>query len=244
MPDDFDDVCASTHGYASADYYSMSMLPAGSGTIGFVEQFRHDLPRSTGWGSRGVFGSTAVSLAYQAGRMDCWQHAPGRRDFLSVGALDWAPGGYCLSSCPVEVGDEHWLYFTGASVTHAWYLDTDWNRLDHRVAQLIEKGLGEIGVACFPKFRLFGFEANPEGVLTINLAPVATPVALFLNYKVLSQGSVRVELCDTLGEVLAESLVLTGDSIGEAVVWKDGTTMVKESKQPLHARLHMQSAQV
>ena len=38
--------------------------------------------------------------------------------------------------------------------------------------------------------------------------------------------------------------MLTGDSIGEAVIWEDGTEVIKDSKQVLHARLHMQSAQV
>ena len=74
-------------------------------------------------------------------------------------------------------------------------------RLDHRVDQLIESGLGEIGVARLSKFRLFGFESNPEGVLTLNLGTVAAPVALYLNYKALSRGSVSVELYDSQGEI-------------------------------------------
>ena len=47
IPDDFADVSAIARGYASADYYGIGLLPVGHGTVGFVQQFRHNLPRRT-----------------------------------------------------------------------------------------------------------------------------------------------------------------------------------------------------
>ncbi len=141
-----------------------------------------------GWDT-GVFGSTAISLTYQEERGACWQHAPGRPDFLT-------PGGYYLSSTTVEVGDEHWLYFAGDPTAYGWYLDAEWNRLDHRMAELVELGLSEIGLARFPKFRLFGFESVPEGVLTLDLGPLAAPCELVLTCKIFHDGCIRVELLD------------------------------------------------
>ena len=43
-PDEFDDVCAITRGHVSCDYYGMGMMAAGSGTVGFLWNYWHDLP--------------------------------------------------------------------------------------------------------------------------------------------------------------------------------------------------------
>ena len=92
IPDDFDDVAALARGYASGDYYGMGMLPAGRGTVGFVWQFRHTLPRTAG-SETGVFGPVDLSLVYQAEEDDCWVHMPGRPDFVAHSALPWTQGG-------------------------------------------------------------------------------------------------------------------------------------------------------
>ena len=242
VPDNFDDIRASSGGFASADYYSMSLLPAGAGTVGFVEQFRHALPRTGGWDT-GVFGSTAISLTYQEERGACWQHAPGRPDFLTPGALPWAPGGYYLSSAPVEVGDEHWLYFAGDPTAHGWYLDAEWNRLDRRMAELVELGLSEIGMAHFPKYRLFGFESMPEGVLTLDLGPLDSPCELVLNCKTFHDGCIRVEQLDECDQVYATSQPLAGDHSGVVVTWREGA-VIQSGERALRLRFHLETAEL
>ena len=67
------------------DYYGMGMMPAGSGTVGFLWQFRHSLPRKH-LSDYGVFGVNDVTLVYQAGRGERWEHVPGRPDFISHAA--------------------------------------------------------------------------------------------------------------------------------------------------------------
>ena len=111
IPDEFDDVCAIARGYSTGDYYGMGMLPAGSGTAGMIWQFRHRLPRAPL--ASGQFGNVDISLAYQSGPRACWEHQSGRSDFISSASQHWTRGGNYSASCPVEVGDEHWLYNTG-----------------------------------------------------------------------------------------------------------------------------------
>ena len=41
LPDEVDDIAAVARGFSSGDYYGMGMMPAGSGTVGFLWQFRH-----------------------------------------------------------------------------------------------------------------------------------------------------------------------------------------------------------
>ena len=54
--------------------------------------------------------------------------------------------------------------------------------------------MGWIGWALhWPTDRLFGFRADPEGVLALNVGLLDEPCTLALNYTTLPGGSVRVE---------------------------------------------------
>lgn len=243
IPDDFDDVAAQAQGFASADYYSMGMLPSGKGTIAFIEQFRHTLPRTPGW-ETGVFGAVDVTLAYQANRGDCWLHSPGRPNFLTHGDPEWARGGLYMSSGPVEANGEHRLYFSGAKVTHGWYIDANWKVIDRRQKELLEIGHGDIGVAIFPRFRLFGFEADPEGVLTLRLDPLSKPSELRLNFQAKATGSLRVELPELEGFNLEQAKALTGDYLEAPAAWTNGHVIPATNGQPLTVKLHLDCATV
>ena len=241
VPDNFDDVCAQARGYASGDYYGMGMLPAGSGTVGFLSQFRHALPRTTG-SEVGVFGALDVSLVYQAGRGDCWLHAAGRPDFLSAGALPWAGGGIYPSSCPVEFAGEHRLYFSGSFHTHGWYVDSNWQIQEHRKQQMIDAGFCRIGFARFPKYRLFGLKADPDGVVTLDLGRIAEPSELLVNYETESDGRLRVELEGIEGRSLEEAQPQGGGGIEQPAAWEAGTTIPPAPGRRVTARVHLDCA--
>ena len=243
IPDDFDDLCAISRGFASGDYYGMGMMAAGSGTVGFVWQFRHTLPRTQDR-ETGVFGVMDVSLAYQCREGDSWLHAPGRQDFLRHGSFDWNQGGIYTASSPVDVGDEQRLYFCGALHSHGWYVDSKWQISDRWRQDLIDSGLGRIGFAYWPKDRLFGFRADPEGVLTLDLGEITEPIELALNYKAETGGSIRVELEDVEGHTLADAVPLAGDQITAVAAWQDGTSITPENGGRVTARLHMEKAEV
>lgn len=247
VPDDFDDVCALARGYVSGDYYGMSMQPAGEATVGFLHQFRHSLPRTAIPNIKssdvGVFGDVDVSLVYQDAARACWQHAPGRRDFLTCVPGTFYQGGIYPASGVVEVGDEHWLYFAGQGQTHGWYLNSHWET-QHRwwKAMSAEGTVSQTGVARWPKWRLFGYAADPEGVLDLDLGEIKAPCSLRLNYTTETGGSIRVELMDADGFGLADAVPLEASAIAAPVAWKTGTTIPARPGRLTIARLHMERA--
>ncbi|NLE46026.1 MAG: hypothetical protein GX620_15005 [Chloroflexi bacterium] len=263
IPDDFDDVCAVSRGYASGDYYGMAMLPACRSTIGFVWQFRHLLPRTPG-SEIGVFGHVDVSLAYQPEPGGRWLHQAGRPDFISHALVPWGRGGIYTSSGPVEVRDEHWLYICGVTESHAWYLNERWQLLNGRREDLIRRGIGRIGVARWPKYRLFGLEADPTGYVDLDLGIIERDSELVLNYTTRAGGSITVELLgnhltqpggylavaplsdfQTLeGHSRGEAIPLDSESVDQVVAWRGGAVLRGDAARAVTARLHLEQATV
>jgi hypothetical protein len=243
IPDEFDDVGALSRGYASGDYYGMGMMPAGGGTVGFLWQFRHSLPRTADT-EAGVFGAVDVSLVYQCGRGDRWLHSFGRKDFISHDDTPWGSGGIYTASCPVEAGDDQRLYFTSTLHSHGWYLDSRWKVQDNRKKELLEEKMCRIGYASWPRDRLFGFKADPDGWLELNLGRIERPVELVLNYKTERFGRVRIELPGRKDYSLDNSRSMVGDNLKSVVEWKTGSIIKPEDENPLIARIHMDCAKL
>ncbi len=244
MPDEYDDIAAAARGFVSGDYYGMGMMPAGAGTVGFLWQFRHSLPRTAG-SEFGVFGVVDVTLAYQAGRGDRWVHLPGRPDFISHADCPFGQGGIYTASCPVEVGDEQWLYFSASAHTHGWYINEKW-QIDERLKQtLIDGGMARIGVARWPKWRLFGFRSDPVGTLTLKLDGARGPCRLLLNHECRPGGSIRVSLANLPDRTEENAIPLTGSSLAAPAAWKDGDLLAPGAKGgSVQATLHMDRATV
>lgn len=243
IPDDYDDVAAQARGFISGDYYGMGMMAAGSGTVGFIWQLRHSLPR-TPISNVGVFGSSDVTLAYQSARNERWLHMPSRPDFISHSDPPWGHGGIYTASCPVEVDDEHWLYFSASAHTHGWYVDEHWKTDPDLLKTLIDTGISRIGVARWPKWRLFGFRSDPVGTLTLQLE-VTAAARLILNYECEAGGSVRVSVDGLPGRGVEEAVPLTGSSLGANVAWKDGDLIKPDSEgKPMTVKLDLDRASV
>jgi hypothetical protein len=219
------------------------MMAAGKGTVGFVQQFRHTLPRTPGRGI-GVFGAVDISLAYQAQEGDRWLHAPGRPDFITHGAAPWNAGAVYTAASPVEMGDEQWLYFGGWRRSHGWYVDEQWRISAELRDTMVQEGAVRIGVVRWPKDRLFGFRGDPQGVLTLDLEEQSGPCQLVLNYKAEPGGSVRVALDGVAGFGLAEAVALAGDHLSQIVAWQGGTVISATPEQRLVAKLHLDRAEV
>lgn len=243
LPDEYDDVCAGSRGLASGDYYGMGMMAAGAGTVGFLWQFRHSLPRTQGNGP-GVFGVVDVTLTYQCQRGDRWLHLPGRPDFLSHADPPWGHGGVYTASCPVEVGDEHRLYFSASAHTHGWYVNEQWQRDQQLLQSLIDNGICRIGFARWPKWRLFGYRSDPTGSLTLRLDGAAGPCRLLLNYDCEPGGSIRAELPDVAGRSLDDAVPLTGDSLAAPVAWTEGDVIEPPAGEDFTVVLHLDRASV
>jgi len=243
VPDEFDDVCAMREGFVSGDYYGMAMMPVGNGVVGFLWQFRHNLPHST-TSHGGLFGLMDVTLVYQNAPHDRWLHAAGRRPFLHYDDVPWLCRGICTASYPIEVGNEQWLYFTSVPRSHGWYLDAAWQLQEDCRRQMVAEGITVIGLARWPKDRLFGFRSDPKGSLRIDVGEVTEPCQLILNYKTHATGSIRVEIPEQDGYALDDAVPLTGDSLARAVAWKTKTTIGPLSADKAKVTLHMDRAEV
>lgn len=250
MPDDYDDVTAKARGFGSSDYYCISMLPAGHGTVGFLSQFRHWLPYSGRyWGDR---GTTDISLVYQQNPGDRWLHSPGRPDFVSHRSVPFGVGGLYVTPAPLEVGDEHWLYFTGAPHSHSWTgqaMDPQ-----QRKQQMREEGIAQVGLARWRKWRLFGCRSDPDGTISIRLGPITQPSEVVLNYETETDGFVKAELTRMTdfyspseplpGYAFADSVPLAGDSLAETVAWQGGSVIQPSRGESLMLHLHLDRATV
>lgn len=248
VPDDFDDVCAAARGFASGDYYKMAILPVANGTVGFLCQFRHSLPRTSPPfqpAEKGVYGATDVSLVFQRNPGDRWLHMPGRPDFLSHNLLPWTRGGIYVSSCGIETGEEQRLYFTATQFPHGWRLTNQWQVIPERAKQLEELGSSVIGFARWKRDRLFGFRAEGNGILTIDLGEAKGPCELHLNLRAtMPGGGARVELPGLPGHSLAEAVPLSGDHVSAAAAWKPGTRIEPRSGERLLAAIHLDGAEL
>ena len=153
---------------------------------------------------------------------------------------------YLSAQAQQATGKLYWCYGhhwqSIALHSHGWYLNSEWERQDDLMAQLLEEGMARIGYASWPRGRLFGFRADPDGVLELDLGEFDKPVELLLNYRCEYAGSVRVELPGREGYSLEDSVPLDGDSIESAARWKSGTLIRPASAGTLKARIHMRSA--
>ena len=161
VPDDYDDVRARQAGFFSADYYGLGIYPTSGATFGFLWNFRH-MPSEQG---RGLYGRVDVSVVYQLAGGGCWQHVPGRPDWLSTAdAPEWARGAIYTASAPLEVGDETWMYFSGTEGWHGWYGEgvksDEWRE---------KKQLSSIGLARWKRNRILGYRSELRD--TIELIP-------------------------------------------------------------------------
>lgn len=248
-PDEFDDLLAATRGYHTGDYYGMGMLPAGQGLVGFLWNYWHQLPYTAA--PQGLYGGSDVTLVYQPERGGRFFHLPGRPLFLDRQLTPWPDGWINTASNVVEVGDEHRLYFSGTAYSHGFGLGTDWKRLPQWSEYRGKHPLSGITYASWPKWRLFGFDADPEGSMRIDLGRIDKPSEVLINYEITKpEGSIRCELKGD-GLVLRsaeESIPLTEDSIAAVVRWKDekdgkeGSTILPAASASL--TLNMRCARV
>lgn len=230
-PDEFDDICAATRGFHSCDYYGMGMMPAGQGTVGFLWNYWHELPYTGNPAfSFALYGTSDITLVYQPEAGGRWLHMPGRPLFADHTAVPWARNGWInTASNVVEVGDEQRLYFSGQQSSHGFGWSPDWKADPKWVAWLKEHGQSGISFISWPKWRLFGFESDPEGMLNIDLGPIEQQSELVLNYEIIKPaGCVSAELQVEGGSKLysfQESIPLTGSSVGTRLTWKSGAVI-------------------
>lgn len=195
FPDDYDDLTARARGFNSADYYGVGLMPTQGPTIGFLWNFRHQLPlgHHPSVGSYGSIGSVSVSIVCQLERSGGWRHVSGRPDWLSADdAPVWARGAIYTAASPLNVGDETWLYFTGTIDRHGWCGEgvdyAEWSR-----GVQARGGFSKIGLAKWVTNRIIGVQADLVERIALTSRKSGAD-RLMLNAVTQSDGGIRVRL--------------------------------------------------
>jgi hypothetical protein len=221
VADEYDDQQAKYRGFNSADYYGVGLMPTDGPTIGFLWNFRHQLPMQC----IGDTGRIDLSIVYQLERGGRWFHVSGRPDWLTAeNTPEWARGALCTASSPLDVGDETRLYFTGTLDRHGFCgqgVDyVQWVRTKL-------KGLGgfaKIGVAKWTRNRIMGYYSYLSNVIT--LTPIdGRAKGLSVNVVTQTDGGIRAALTyedrePIPGYGFEDSEVITGNHLEAPIRWK------------------------
>lgn len=197
-------------------YYGMCRTQIGDTHIGFVNLFRE------------CENAISVRLAFSRDGKQ-WEWANQRQPWLEGGKLsgrEWDSVMVYLGVPPIQVGDEHWLFYGGAKNHHDWYMTGVLEGIDHPEARDMSRVGYHLGLA---KMRLDGFvslDTSPhrEGILvTRPFFPEGN--RLVINAQVAAGGYIDVEVTDPGGKVLpgyarADCDRFTGDSVRHVVTWK------------------------
>lgn len=244
-------------GFHSCDYYGMGMMPAGrEGMVGFLWKYWHELPYVNAFGNQKIalYGRSDIGLVYQPEAGGRWLHMPGRANFIESASLQWTSGWINSSSNVVETGNEQRLYFSGRSYSHGFSKDENWQSIPHLRKYMKKHPLSGITFASWPKWRIFGFEADPEGSFTIRLGRISKPSSIALNYETIKpEGCIRASVQTDEGDIikqdkevtahaLKDSIPLTGDNLNRTLSWKDGEIIPPTSSATL--TLHLKNVRV
>lgn len=197
-------------------FYGMCQMKIGDTYIGFVNLFQE------------CANTMSVRLAYSRDGKN-WEWANNRQPWLESSRMsgkEWDSVMVYLGVPPIEVGDEHWVYYAGAKNHHDWWLTGILEGIDHPEARDLSRIGYHLGLA---KMRLDGFvslKSSPyrEGILvTRPFFPEGN--RLVMNARVERGGYINVEVSDAANRVLPgysrdDCDTFTGDSVCHLVTWK------------------------
>ncbi|HEY1784232.1 MAG TPA: hypothetical protein VGG30_01740 [Pirellulales bacterium] len=189
-------------------------------------------------------GPSEVQLAVTRD-LEHWER-PFRLPCIERGKPDeWDPGFIVTQSEALRVGDEIWLYYTGANYLHGTpclYLPGD--------PQRKTKYTGSIGLAIWPLDRFVSVDGPAEGgqLTTVPLAFSGNRLELNVNCNRGGRpGSVRVELLDAAqkplpGIGLSDEVKI--DSLRHTVTWSSNSDVSAWQGRPVSLRFHLTGAEL
>ena len=207
QPDDEDNLDES--------YYAMCETKIGDTHIGFVNLFSE------------CDNVMSVRLAYSRDAKN-WAWANQRQPWINSAKMsgnEWDSVMTYLGVPPIQVGDEHWIYYGGTKSHHDWFITGVLEELDHPEAKDMSKVGYHLGLA---KMRLDGFvslDTSPhrEGIL-VTRPFFAEGNRLVVNARIEPGGYLDVEVTDAAGNVLPgysrmDCDTFDGDSVRHVVTW-------------------------
>jgi hypothetical protein len=152
---------------------------------------------------------------------------------------DWDSGFFTSSSRALRVGDEVWLYYSGANYTHGTpclYREEGTGRGT--------KYTSSIGLAKWKLDRFVSADGPTDGAVVVTKPLLFSGDYLELNAKTAVGGEVTVELVNSAGTTLSKSKPFIGDDLRHRVAWSEAVDLEKLSGQPVTLRFHLKSAEL
>jgi hypothetical protein len=196
-------------------FYAMCQQRIGDTYIGYVNVFKE------------CDNTMGVKIIYSYDGKN-WEWADNRQLWLEKGKMsgnEWDSLMVYLGVPPIEVGDEHWVFYGGAKNHHDWYITGKYEGIDHPEANDMSKVGYHLGLA---KMRLDGFvslDTSPyrDGlVVTRPFFPEGNRI--IINGKTEGDGYIDVEVTDIAGKVIPgysrnEFDTFRGDSVRHILSW-------------------------
>ena len=200
-------------------FYGMAQYQYGNLYIGFLSVFHR------------VSNKIDVQLVFSRDRKK-WQQLNNRQPWLPFGPPgSWDQCMVPISSPPIEMGDELFIYYGGSFCHHDYWIWGPREGLDHPEVNdpsLVRFGLG---LARLRKDGFVSFDAGAvrEGLL-VTRPFLSDGENLIINAKCGSGGYVQVEVVDHYDEIIPgrnreECDVFTGDSVAHKVSWQGDETI-------------------
>jgi hypothetical protein len=212
-------------------YYGMVQIKMGEIYLGMVN-ILHE-----------VSNTLDVRLVYSRDGWN-WHHLNQRQPWLTTNIDSWDAHMVNISSPPIPVGDELFVFYGGSSCHHDWWLTGLYENLS--VPEASDLNLAQFGLG-LAKMRMDGFvsvdaQKVREGVM-ITRALITTENELELNVACGEAGYVDVEVTDADENILkgfsrADCDTFTGDKIKTTVSWKGKTKMAHNHHLRLRFYMH------
>jgi hypothetical protein len=247
VPDELDDRLAQARGFAAADFYGLCFCPRDELLVGFL--WVHEMwPPFHPTRTLGIFSRVHVQLAYSYDGF-VWHRPTGRLAFLDVGergAFD--AGSVYTAHTAIEVGDELWIYYTGARSMHGYALDPqDWRnpRPDLTDGDLTDEMA--IGLVTMKKDRFASLSCDDEGNFVVQHGPPGGH-HLYLNART-GRGQVRVQVerpdgTPVPGLMFADCLPFEGDNVSAELSWRAASVVDLDPDQPIALRFGLRDADI
>lgn len=211
------------------DFYGLSGFPYGGLTLGMLWVFHISSSKVAS-----DDGLIDVALVSSRDVTHHWDRLGKREAFIPLGESDeWDSGMLFTANAPVRVGDELWIYYSGANRSHFYVEDPE--------------RATAIGLA---KLRLDGFvslDAGEPGGFVLTKPFIFKGNSLEINAGA-DRGEIQIELLDAeSGEVIPgfskeEFATFRGDSVAHKAIWRDSPNPASLAGRPVRLKFYLRRA--
>lgn len=228
-----------------ADMYGMTAFRCGEMRLGLIWLFdiSADRPREAGGNNDGPVN---IQLAYSRhpDAYTGWKRTENRHDVISCGPEGSYDGGAIYTAHMVlDVGDEHWIYYTGVNHTHGNRGPADKYRPFTKTPWLPPS----LNLAVIRREGFVSIEALwPGGCLTTREMTIKGD-SLHVNVDA-SAGSMEVEITDPQGRIIdgfarEDCIAIRENKVSLEVRWKNARFATLREKN-VRIKFYMQAAQL